>query len=216
MNSIHNRKRWMKNKFNFVVRCRCRHFFLAKIPYALQIDDCSHLAWRFFLFTSVHFSTLTGIYYVHKIPKKYSSIWVPTRIDGFMVHSTYNWFRLIESSTFKMFVSIPFDFHFPFVSSVFSFFPVILARVLRKSNRIINHNHVYKIEVKKAYKVSEWKQNGILYFDVKCFWFWNQFFGIEISANGQFLAWRTPPNARIGWPMRRLKFESWQTLFDCW
>lgn len=41
-----------------------------------------------------------------------------------------------------------FSFHFVVVA-------VILARVLRKSNRKINYSDVYKIEVKKAYKVRE-------------------------------------------------------------
>lgn len=34
-------------------------------------------------------------------------------------------------------------------------FPVIVARILRKSNRRINNQHIYKIDIVKTYKTSE-------------------------------------------------------------
>lgn len=43
------------------------------------------------------------------------------------------------------------------VKNVFFFFllSVIIARILRKSTRRMKENDVYKIEIKKAYKVRE-------------------------------------------------------------
>lgn len=61
---------------------------------------------------------------------------------GFMVQCIIDYYSMEKRAT---------DFinRMPFVVS----FPVILARVLRKSNRRIDGSDVYKIEIKKAYKV---------------------------------------------------------------